>query len=271
MGGLETCIEVPSYKLCVDIGRCPPSAAKLKRVLFTHGHVDHMGGVVHHTAMRDLWGMSPPEYAMPEACAEPFAALLEAWRALDRSPLPCTVRPVQPGDRIELGGHRYAKVFACIHRVPTVGYALVRKHRSLRPELEGLPGPEIARIRERGEPVSVEAEIVEAAICGDTTADVIDREPLVREARVLVLEATFLDERAGPAKARRTGHTHLDDLAARADLLDNRHILLTHASARYGPAQIADLVARRLPPGLRERVTALLPGPPWTRPRRDNA
>ena len=42
VGGIETCIEVPAYKLAFDIGRCPPSAASARQVLFTHSHIDHV-------------------------------------------------------------------------------------------------------------------------------------------------------------------------------------------------------------------------------------
>ncbi len=261
--GLETCIQVPSWDLCFDIGRCPPTAVKRKRVLFTHGHIDHMGGVAHHASLRDMWGMAPPEYWVPEHYSEAFGDLLSAWRRLDHSDLPCRVRTVAAGDEIVLSDKRRVSVFQSIHRVNTVGYALIRRSHKLLPELVGLPGPEIARRRQAGEAITSASEAVEVVFCGDTTIDVVDREPLVRQAKVLVLECTFLDDRVDLARVRRTGHIHLGQIAERADLFDNEAILLTHFSARYSNAQIAELVHSRLPAGLRERVTALPLAPPW--------
>jgi ribonuclease Z len=107
--------------------------------------------------------------------------------------------------------------------------------------------------------VSEEFTVVEVAFCGDTLADVIDREPLVREAKLLVLECTFAGEDVDVAAARRKGHVHLDEIAARADLFRNEAILLTHFSARHSAAEIVRRLDERLPPDLRRRVTPLLP------------
>ena len=54
VGGLETCIVLPGFKLAFDIGLCPPEVVKRDTVLFTHAHVDHMGGIAYHTATRSL-------------------------------------------------------------------------------------------------------------------------------------------------------------------------------------------------------------------------
>jgi ribonuclease Z len=258
---METCIQVPSYKLCFDIGRCPPSAARRRRVLFTHGHVDHMGGVAHHASLRELWGMSPPEYWVPDHYGDAFDALLDAWRRLSHGPLPAEVRRVTPGEEVELGGGRRVRTFRSVHRVHTLGYALFAARSKLKPELVGLPGPEIAARRAAGEAVTTTREECEVVFCGDTTIDVVDREPLVRTARVLVLECTFVD--GDVSRARRTGHVHLDQIVERAELFENEAILLTHFSVRYHPRAIQRMLDRKLPAHLRERVTALLPGPPY--------
>lgn len=268
VGGLETCIEIPSWKLCFDIGRCPPTAARRGRVCFTHGHTDHLGGVGHHVSLRELWGLAPPEYLVPETAVAGFERLLDAFRALDGAALPAKVVPVAPGQVVEVGPERRIHVFRSLHRVPTVGYALERVHRRLRDDLVGLPPQEIGRRRMAGEPVSDERWEVEVAFCGDTLIDVVDREPHVQRARVLILECTFLDDRVPVEKARRSGHVHLDEIVARADRFTNEAIVLTHFSTRYGPDDILRLLDRRLPPDLRARVVPLLPEAPWLNPRR---
>jgi ribonuclease Z len=262
VGGFETCIEVPSWQLCFDIGRCPPSAVKHRRVCFTHSHVDHMGGIAHHVSLRDLLGMPPAEYLVPEPSHGAFCALLDAWRALDRSELPANVRGVTPGDAIETGRDRRIHVFQSYHRVPTVGYALERRSRRLKPELVGLPSDRIVAMRAAGVDIHDEANAIELAFCGDTLIEVVEREEHVRRARVLILECTFLDDRAPVAHARKTGHVHLDEIVERAPLFGNEAILLTHFSPRYGRSEILAALDAKLPPGLRERVVPLLPGGP---------
>ena len=265
VGGLETCIEVPDWKLCFDIGRCPPTAARLPRVLITHPHVDHLGGIAHHVALRDLWGMSPPEYVIPAEYAADFEALLHAWRRLDRAELPCTVRAIAPGERFALGRGRFVEAFRAVHRIPTLGYALIEQRRRLRADLHGLSSEEIRARRQSGEEVSEVADEPVVAFCGDTTIDVL-RHDLVRKAKVLVLEATFLDEVSTVERARRFGHVHLDEVIARAEEFENQAILLTHFSARYTAERVQRILAARLPESLRARVTALLPGLPWVEP-----
>lgn len=257
VGGLETCIELPNYKLCFDIGRCPPTAVRYRNVLFTHAHTDHMGGVVHHCATRDMQSMPPPTYAVPAEIAEPFSDMMAAWRRLNHTALPHELLPVRPGDVLPLGKGRRAHVFRAIHRVPSVGYAICSERRSLRPDLVGLPGREIQARRQAGEEITVSNDVVEVAFCGDTVIDVVDREPLVRQARLLILEVTFLDDRVSVERARSQGHIHLDEVAARADLFENEALLFTHRSVRYGDAEARRLVAERLPAHLAERVTLL--------------
>ncbi len=264
VGGLETCIEVPSWKLCFDIGRCPPSAVRWPTVLFTHAHADHMGGIVHHCATRSLTSMSSPTYVLPEENHPDFLDLLAVWRRLDRSDLDCTVIGARPGQEIPLGKSRKIATFRPVHVVPSLGYALISERRKLKPEYQGMEGRELQGLRRSGVEIDSPEEVVEVAFCGDTTAHVLDREPLVHRARVLILEATFLDDKVSPEKARALGHVHLDDLLERLHLLQNPAIVLTHFSARYGRNEIVELLDRRLPPELRSRVTPLLPGYPWS-------
>ena len=95
------------------------------------------------------------------------------------------------------------------------------------------------------------------AFTGDTCIDVVEREEVVRTAKVLVMEVTFFDDRVSVENARDKGHIHLDEVLDRAELFDNEHILFTHQSARYTHREAEEICARRLPEGLRERVTVL--------------
>lgn len=262
VGGLETCIELPGWDLAFDIGRCPPTAARLRHVFVTHGHVDHLGGIAHHCALRDLWSLTEPVYVVPAEAAEDVEALFAVWRRLDKSALPCRVVPIRPGDEFELRPGWVVRAFRAVHRIPTLGYALIRRRKRLAVALRGRAPAELAARRQAGEPLDEVWEEVQVAFCGDTTADVL-RQELVQRARLLILECTFPHPEVPVDKARRTGHVHLDELIARADELQQERILLTHFSSRYDARRIRQILRERLPAGLAERVVPLLPGPPW--------
>ncbi|MFZ5481569.1 MAG: MBL fold metallo-hydrolase [Myxococcota bacterium] len=260
VGGLETCIELPGWGLNLDIGRCPPTAVRQRRVLLTHTHMDHAGAIAMHASTRGLMGMPPAIVYVPRENEEDLRALFDVWRRLDKSDVPCEIVPCGPGDRVPLGGKRVAVPFRSPHRVRCQGYALVATRSRLLPDLAGRPQEEIRRRRHAGEVVSEDVDVVELAFTGDTLVEVIEREPLVRQARRLVIEVTFLDDRVPVEAARAKGHVHLDEIVARADLLTNEALLFTHFSARYQAEEIVRILDEKLPAGLRARVTPLLPG-----------
>jgi ribonuclease Z len=259
VGGLETSIGLPGLKLAFDLGVCRPQAVALPTVLFTHAHIDHMGALVQHCATRSLMGMRPPTYAFPQENLGGVEDLLRAWRRLDRAELPCALAPAAPGTVLPLPGGRRAVAFRSVHRVPCLGWAIWQTTRRLRPELQAGPDTpgRVKSARAAGEEVELVHDAPLIAFTGDTLIEVVEREPVVREARVLVIECSFVDDAVPVARAREMGHIHLDEIIERADLFDNEHLLFTHLSARYDARATAELLARRLPPGLRERVTLL--------------
>jgi ribonuclease Z len=257
IGGLETCIQIPKWKLAFDIGRCPRSAVHRKTILFTHAHMDHMGGVAFHAATRSLMHLRPPTYVVGPECAEALGAFLEAARHLDRSDLPCTILPIGPGGEHALGKNLIAKPFRSVHVVPTQGYGIWERRQKLKPEFRGLSGAVIRDRKAAGEAITDNVDVPLLVFTGDTRPELLEREEVVRKAQVLIMECTFIDDRVSVENARESGHVHLYELAERAELFENEAILLTHFSARFKAEEIEAALDKCLPAGLRERVTAL--------------
>jgi ribonuclease Z len=227
-------------------------------VLFTHGHVDHLGGIASHAASRALRGMAPPTYVLPPRVVPGVEALLEAWRGLDGARLDCELVALGPGDELPLKGRHLVRPFAADHFGPAQGYGIWEVREKLRPEFQGRKGAEIRDLRQAGVEVTQRTETPLVAFTGDSRIDVLDREPVLRQARLLILEVTFLDERVSVESAREKGHVHLDEVLERADLFENDAILMTHFSSRYNARQVREILAERLPAQLAERVTPLL-------------
>jgi ribonuclease Z len=262
VAGFQTCIELPELSIAFDMGFCPRSAVKRATVLVSHGHMDHVASIAQHAATRGLLGMDPPTYFVPEENRAAVDELFAAYARLDDFEHVRTVHGVAPGDERPLGKDLVLRAFRSPHRVPCVGYAIWRRFTKLRADLHGLSSEEIGRLVRQGEAVSVAAEAPEIVYTGDTLVDVVEREEVVRKARLLIMELTFVLDDVDVAGARARGHTHLDEIAARADLFENEAILFTHFSARYTAKEIVDALDRKLPAKLRARVTPLLTGHP---------
>lgn len=255
IGGLETCIDLPQFRAAFDVGRAPEHVIARPTVLFTHAHMDHMGGVAYHCATRALRKLAPPTYVVGPENAEAFRDLFAVWRRLDRSTLEHRLVVAGPGDEHALSPRHVARPFRAYHRAPCQGYAIWEKKTRLRSDLEPAS---VSAARERGESVTESVETPLVAFCGDTLIDVVEREEVVRTARLLILEVTFLDDRVSVAECRDKGHVHLDEVCERADLFRNEALLFTHFSARYSHGEVRRILSARLPASLRGRVVPFL-------------
>jgi len=257
VGGLETCHFFPRLKLAFDIGRCPEPVLNCRTILFTHAHMDHMGGVAYHAATRALRNLPSPRYVVPPHCTSDFERLFEVWRALDRSDMRHETIELAPGAEYVLPNGYRARPFRALHSAPCQGYGIWSRREKLLEEFQGRPGEELARLKRHGTVVTRTVDQAEVAFCGDTLIEVVEREEVVRTARLLLLECTFVDDKISVAEARSKGHVHLYEIAERAELFRNEAILLTHFSARHSAREIEQALDRHLPSGLRGRVRAL--------------
>ncbi|MEZ4390854.1 MAG: MBL fold metallo-hydrolase [Polyangiales bacterium] len=262
ISGLASYVLARDFDACFDLGHCGMEASRLRNVFLSHAHQDHSGGVSRHLALRSMTGASPSRVYCPEGSAEDLRGLLHAWAKLerrDRVDADAVVRPVRPGDRVELGRRAFVEVFEVFHRIESVGYTLVERRRTLRPEWVGRPGVEIGEAVRAGVDVHVEREHRRLTYVGDSTLATYDAAPDISDCDVLFIEATHLSD-TPVDRAWAWGHTHLDELVAlyrRApERLRARHIVIKHFSVKYSHDDIAAAHAA-LPDGLRERVVML--------------
>jgi len=261
VAGVETCIEVPEFRLVLDMGRCTRGAIHQPLVLLSHGHLDHMGAVAQHAARRAMMHMGESTYVVPKAVAKDVEELFNAAGRLDGQTIPRRVVPLEPGEAFPISKQRWVRPFETYHRVPSQGYTVWERRHHLRSEFHGLPGARLGELRKSGVSVDETQDIALLSFTGDTRIEVLERTPELQQTETLIMETTFLDDRVDVAGARSTGHIHLDEVLERAELLPRHEVVMSHFSARYGDEEVKRIVSQRLPDQLRGMVKLFGVGP----------
>lgn len=254
VAGVETCIEVPSLRLVLDMGRCTRSAVHHPLVLLSHGHLDHIGAIAQHAARRAMMHMGESTYIVPSAVANEVEELFNAAGRLDGQVIPRRVVPLSPGEEFQIAKQRWVRPFQTYHRVPSQGYTVWERRHRLRPEFHGLSGARLGELRKSGVSVDEPRDVALLSFTGDTRIEVLDRTPELQHTETLVMETTFLDQRVSVEDARSTGHIHLDEVLQRAASLPRGEVVMSHFSARYGDEEVQRIVSERLPDELRRVV-----------------
>lgn len=262
VGAVETCVWVPSMSLAFDSGRCPRGVVRMQHMAVTHGHCDHVHGVPLHAASRSLLHYSPPTYFVPPVIASDVRGLLSAVSRLEGlSETEGPAADVQPlsvddGTYAPLGKGLFLKAVQTQHSVPSQGYVACRRTTKLKPELVGT---NIKKLRKERPDVAVQDVVYVPLIAftGDTTLRAVADSELLRTARILIVEMTFIDDQRSRQQANDMGHVHIDDVIENAHLFErNQFVVFCHFSARYTRAQIAAAL-QRLPHALRAKSYAL--------------
>jgi ribonuclease Z len=121
-----------------------------------------------------------------------------------------------------------------------------------------LSGTEIRDLRLSGVEIASEIRLPRVAYLGDTAPRGLDAEPDLYRAEILILEMTFVAAGERPEVIHKYGHTHLDDILARAERFENDVIIASHFSTRLHSDQIQRIVQRRLPESLKGRLKVWL-------------
>ncbi|KAK1373332.1 tRNase Z TRZ1 [Heracleum sosnowskyi] len=261
IAGNETCVIFPGLSLAFDIGKCPQRAVSQEFLCISHAHMDHIGGLPMYVATRGLHNMKPPTIIVPKVIKENVEKLFEVHRSMDQSELKHTLIGLDVGEEFCLRKDMKVKAFKTYHGIPSQGYIVYAVKQKLKQEYCGLPGNEIIKLKSSGVEITDTITTPEIAFTGDTMSDFIvdSTNSDVLKAKILVMEATYVDNLVTVEHARDYGHIHMAEIINYASRFENKAILLIHFSARYQLNAIKDAVSALLPP-LAGRVFALTEG-----------
>ncbi|MBN2216857.1 MAG: metal-dependent hydrolase [Pirellulales bacterium] len=244
---VQTYWRIPELKLGFDLGAQPWAFMGTPNWFVSHAHMDHLMALPTYVARRRMMKMDPPTIYLPGHIVEPMQRIMRLVSRLDRGRLPCTLVPVAPGDEIELSRELVVTVSPTRHSVPSVGFVVWERRRKLKPELAGLSGDQIRDRRLAGEEVTNETRLPQVAYLGDSTPEGLDACPAMYQARVLIMEVTFVAPRHRKDRIHKFGHMHLDDVVERRERFANELIVASHFSTRYHSGQIRHHIQKALP------------------------
>lgn len=257
-GGWQTSIYCPEVRAVFDAG-VPLRGVNADRYLITHSHPDHIMALPYVVGKRSVSDTRRKMHIyVPERIRPTVEQVLLGMCRLfgDRSPQDVLdIVGVEPGDTIRLSKDHTVEVLPTVHRGPSVGYVVQQHTRKLKPEFEGIEGRELGRMRAEGVEITDERVSPMLAVPGDTQIEFLLNNELARKAKVLVHEVTVWDEGMNNVEGcRRFGHTHIAEMVEHCEKFEGEALVLCHRSMRYSRREIEEILPRRFPKKMLDRI-----------------
>lgn len=206
-----------------------------------------------YVASRGLYNLNPPTVFVPPSIKEDVEKLFEIYQSMGQVELNLDLVALDVGDTYELRNDIVVRPFKTHHVIPSQGYVIYSVRKKLKKQYIHLKGKQIEKLKKTGHEITDTVLSPEVAFTGDTTSDFMldPRNADALRAKILITEATFLDEGYNVEHARKHGHTHISELMEHAQWIRNKAVVLTHFSSRYNVEDIRQAAAK-----LQGRVSA---------------
>ncbi|MFP5519546.1 MAG: MBL fold metallo-hydrolase [Bdellovibrionia bacterium] len=259
LSGIRTAFALPEYSVGLDVAQGYPFSLNLKVFGISHGHLDHAAGIPYIISQKAMHSQKPGIFLMPPSLVEPLSQIMDLWEKIEGHEYDYDFVPVHDKFKYELNAKHSLQAFKTVHRIESFGYAVIETNKKLKPEYQNLHPAELKKLGESGIELQNFIDTPLVAFTGDTQIEFLDESPWVKNAKVLLMECTYLDNQKSIEHARKWGHTHIDEIVPRLNEINSDKILLIHSSSRYTYKEALELLANKIPSSHRDRVV-LFPG-----------
>jgi len=255
--GIGTAMVLKELKICFDLGALSHSVLSSSNIFISHGHTDHCGQLFNYLAIRALENRNMATIFVPPELGTRLPPILSAWQEMSESKFDYRLVLVHPGAPVPLRNKLTVTGFPLAHSPETLGFLVEETVTKLKEQHKSLSPLEIAA-RRKGDPdcdLFFELKKPLFAYVPDTLPEGLDTLPQEAwNARVLAVEASFLDGRKPVEKVRKGRHLLLNDIVERLSRFQGDNILLFHFSKIYRTDEIETIVSQGLPAEWRHRV-----------------
>ena len=257
IAGEATCIQIPEFDLCFDMGACPRAVLSSKYVALSHGHMDHVGGLAYYCSQRRFQGMGTGTIICDERIAPAVRGMLDGYHALEQQETPYEIITLAHDQQIKVKNNMSLRGFHTEHTAPSMGYCLLEHRTKLKPEYVDLPQEKLKELKSRGEEITRHLEIPLIAYLGDTAAGPHLVRDDVRKAKIIITECTFFDP-GHKGRAKIGKHLHADDIAEWLRVAECESMVLVHVSRRTHMGEARSQLAKVLGEENASRVLFLM-------------